>query len=112
MPVWRTKMFEEHRVLQRTGPGGTWSTLQQSAPLDDSINAWLQDTGNVIAAVSPPGMHSYWLDVPMTTRAVMVAVVVTYQERQSAGRTAPDDPAAATAGETAAAPPAEPPGDF
>ncbi len=78
----RTKMFEESRVVQKV-PGaapGTWVDKSHTTPVDEAVNYWLQETGHELVSCSPPGFHVQWLDKEMTIRAVIVAVMVTYQE--------------------------------
>lgn len=78
----RTKMFEEHRIANKP-PGaapGTWIIKSRTVPIDEAINHWLTETGNILVGCSPPGIHVQWMDKEMTTRAIIVAVMVNYQE--------------------------------
>lgn len=107
----RTKMFEEHRVAVKA-PGaapGTWITRSATVPVDEAINFWLGETGNVLVLCGPPGIHVQWLDKEMTTRAVIVAVMVTYEEAPRERTVAVPAPAADP--DRAAPPPAAEPAD-
>lgn len=76
------RMFEESRVVRKV-PGGTpgeWQVLSQTKSIEDAINQFVRETGAILVSSSPPGFHVQWLDAEMTTRAVIVAVLVTYSE--------------------------------
>ena len=59
---------------------GVWITISKTAPIDEAINCWLQETGAILVSCSPPGFHIQWLDKEMTVRAVILSVMVTYIE--------------------------------
>jgi hypothetical protein len=52
--------------------------VSQSPPLDETVNAWVDQTGNEIVTVSPPSMFMQWMDAERTTRLVVASVMVTY----------------------------------
>lgn len=101
----RIKVFEESRVVARV-PGaapGEWVTRSRTTPVDEAVSAWLAETGSRLVACSAPGFHVQWLDREMTTRAVIVAVTVTY-EAPSESRPDQPPPSAGPAGPGAPAP--------
>ena len=77
----KTKMFTEQLVVRRKkdGPPGAWDPpISQSRPLDDAINAWVDQTGNEIVTVTAPNMFMQWMDGDRTMRLVVASVMVTY----------------------------------
>jgi hypothetical protein len=77
----KTKMFTEQLVVRRKkdGPPGSWEApITQSRPLDDAINAWVDQTGNELVAITAPNMFMQWMDPDRTMRLVVAAVMVTY----------------------------------
>lgn len=74
-------MFVEQLLIERKpdGPPGSWKAPRaQTKPLDAAINDWVDETGNEIAAVSPPSMFMQWMDTERTMRLVVASVMVTY----------------------------------
>lgn len=77
----KTKMFTEQLIVRRKkgGPPGAWEApTTQSRPLDESINAWIDQTGNDLVSITAPNMFMQWMDTDRTMRLVVTAVMVTY----------------------------------
>jgi hypothetical protein len=78
----KVKIFEQHRISRKV-PGaipGTWQTLSETTPVDESVNGWLAATGNTLVSCSPPSVHFQWLDRELTTRLAAIGLTVTYTE--------------------------------
>jgi hypothetical protein len=74
-------MFMEQLIVRRKkdGPPGAWEApTAQSKPLDEAINAWVDQTGNEIVTVTPPSMFMQWMDSERMMRLVIASVMVTY----------------------------------
>ncbi len=75
----RTKLFQQHVLAKRDAVNGTWETYDEGDTIDAQVQAWVAGTGNVIVTVSAPGYAMGWLDEELTTRSILVGVVVIYR---------------------------------
>ncbi len=79
----KVKQFSEQLIVQRNLNGSWGSPVLQTPALDDSINKWVDQTGNEIITVSTPGLLVQWMDAEKTIRMVMTTVMVIYSPAKS-----------------------------
>lgn len=87
----KTKMFTEERVFRRV-PGavpGEWEPVRLSKPIDAQINEWVDETKAKLVFASAPSVTPTWLDKEMTTRSMLIAVIVAYDTTEEARK--PDE---------------------
>lgn len=88
----KTKMFTEERVYRRE-PGASpneWEPVRLSKPIDAQINEWVEAERATLVFSSAPSVTPSWLDKEMTTRSMLIAVMVAYENPQEARK--PDEP--------------------
>jgi hypothetical protein len=81
----RTKVFQEEQYYER--PAGAapedWRVRHRTLPVDEQINAWVDETGHRPVFASAPGLDTRWVNKDQTVKCLTIAVVILYEPKEA-----------------------------